>query len=154
MAVVISKSEQKAAFIDLKPLFSYVNSVYFGGDQATFNARMASLGQADNQWPYTFAQQPSQVPTVVEDDLAGQRPTAVKTTRVRRPEPRPGSRRRTARCTSTAWTATPTAVRRRRPRRAPLTEVGTVTGIGRNPTSIADSKGEPSGNIEPRPRCW
>ncbi|MDM0034201.1 hypothetical protein QTI33_18855, partial [Variovorax sp. J22P271] len=29
-----------------------------------------------------------------------------------------------------------------------LTEVGTVTGIGRNPTSIANSKGEPSGNTQ------
>ena len=79
VAVVISKSEQKAAFIDLKPLFSYVNSVYFGGDQATFNARMASLGQADNQWPYTFTQQPSQVPTVAKTISLAQRPTAVKT---------------------------------------------------------------------------
>jgi hypothetical protein len=60
-------------------LFSYVNSVYFGGDQATFNARMASLGQADNQWPYTFTQQPSQVPTVVKTVSLAQRPTAVKT---------------------------------------------------------------------------
>src|SRR4029078_9741719 len=79
VAVVISKSEQKVAFIDLKPLFTYVNSVYFGGDQATFNARTASLGQADNQRRYTFTQQPSQVPTVVKTVSLTQRPTAVKT---------------------------------------------------------------------------
>jgi len=31
-----------------------------------------------------------------------------------------------------------------------IAEVGTVTGIGRNPTSIADSKGEPSGSTQPQ----
>ena len=35
VAVVISKSEQKVAFIDLKPLFSYVNSVYFSSNVGT-----------------------------------------------------------------------------------------------------------------------
>ncbi|MDM0081258.1 hypothetical protein QTI17_11695 [Variovorax sp. J31P179] len=147
VAVVISKSEQKVAFIDLKPLFTYVNSVYFGGDQATFNSRMASLGQADNQWPYTFTQQPSQVPTVVKTVSLAQRPTAVKTSVY------DGASR--------AWVATqdgtlhiyaldgyangasPPA-----PAANALTEVGTVTGIGRNPTSIASSKGEPSGNTQ------
>ena len=147
VAVVISKSEQKVAFIDLKPLFTYVNSVYFGGDQATFNSRMASLGQADNQWPYTFTQQPSQVPTVVKTVSLAQRPTAVKTSVY------DGASR--------AWVATqdgtlhiysldgyangasPPA-----PAANALTEVGSVTGIGRNPTSIALSKGEPSGNTQ------
>jgi hypothetical protein len=145
VAVVISKSEQKAAFIDLKPLFSYVNSVYFGGDQATFNARMASLGQADNQWPYTFTQQPSQVPTVAKTISLDQRPTAVKTSVFGGP--------------SRAWVATQDGTLHiysldgyanggsaPAPAEGALTEVGTVTGIGRNPTSIADSKGEPSGN--------
>ena len=37
MAVVISKSEQKAAFIDLKPLFNHVNGVYFSV-QRTFSS--------------------------------------------------------------------------------------------------------------------
>jgi hypothetical protein len=147
VAVVISKSEQKAAFIDLKPLFSYVNSVYFGGDQATFNARMASLGQADNQWPYTFTQQPSQVPTVVKTVSLAQRPTAVKTSVFGGP--------------SRAWIATQDGTLHiygldgyanggsaPAPAANALTEVGTVTGIGRNPTSIADSKGEPSGSTQ------
>jgi hypothetical protein len=146
VAVVISKSEQKAAFIDLKPLFSYVNSVYFAGDQTTFNNRMASLGQADNQWPYTFTQQPSQVPTVVKTVSLAQRPTAVKAMAF-------GSSR--------AWIATQDGTLHTysldgyanggsapAPSASALTEVGTVTGIGRNPTSIADSKGEPSGNTQ------
>jgi hypothetical protein len=148
VAVVISKSEQKAAFIDLKPLFSYVNSVYFAGDQATFNNRMASLGQADNQWPYTFTQQPSQVPTVVKTVSLGQRPTAVKAS---------------AFGASRAWIATQDGTLHiysldgyanggsaPAPAAGALVEVGTVTGIGRNPTSIADSKGEPSGSTQPQ----
>ncbi|OUL97927.1 hypothetical protein A8M77_34420 [Variovorax sp. JS1663] len=61
VAVVISKSEKKAAFIDLKPLFTYVNGVYFGSGPTEFT----NLGQADNQWPYTFANKPQQTPTVI-----------------------------------------------------------------------------------------
>jgi hypothetical protein len=149
VAVVISKSEQKAAFIDLSPLFTYVNSVYFGGDQTTFNTRMASLGQADNQWPYTFTQQPSQVPTVIKTVSLPAKPTAVKTTIFGSP--------------SRAWIATQDGTlhiysldgyaqggSNPAPSATAFTEVGSVTGLGRNPTSLATSKGEPSnGNIEP-----
>src|SRR5437868_1503075 len=152
VAVVISKSEQKAAFIDLKPLFTYVNSVYFGGDLATFTSRMASLGQADDQWPYTFAQQPSQMPTVEKTVSLSGRPTAVKTSLY-------GSATR-------AWIATQDGTMHiysldgyasggAAPAPSPnaFTEVGTVTGLGRNPTSIATSKAEPtntsSSNIDP-----
>ncbi len=118
VAVVISKSEQKVAFIDLKPLFTYVNSVYFGGDQATFNSRMASLGQADNQWPYTFTQQPSQVPTVVKTVSLAQRPTAVKTS-VYDGASRAWVATQDGTLHIYAWTATPTALRLRHRRRTP-----------------------------------
>jgi hypothetical protein len=76
VAVVISKSEKKAAFIDLKPLFSYVNNVYFGTGPTEFT----NLGQADNQWPYTFANKPQQTPTVISTVTLDDRPTAVRTT--------------------------------------------------------------------------
>jgi len=143
MAVVISKTEKKAAFIDLKPLFSYVNSIYFGGDIGTFNARMASLGQADGQWPYAFASQPQQAPTVVKMISLAEKPTAVKTT-VWGPNQRawiatqdgmlrvyslgnyaPGG---------TATATTPSAI-------AELPQF--AINVGRNPTSLAWSKGEP-----------
>ena len=142
VAVVISKSEQKAAFIDLKPLFTYVNNTYFNVDQATFNARMASLGMADNQWPYTFAQDASQMPQVVKTVSLSGRPTAVKASVY-------GSSR--------AWIATQDGTLHiysldgyapggsvGTPSASAFTEVGTVTGLGRNPTSIASSKAEPS----------
>ena len=64
MAVVISKSEKKAAFIDLRPLFTFVNGVYFGGSQDQFNQTMSSLGQGDSQWPYSFGYKPEATPTL------------------------------------------------------------------------------------------
>jgi hypothetical protein len=143
VAVVISKSEQKAAFIDLKPLFTYVNNVYFGGDQATFSARMASLGMADNQWPYTFAQDASQMPRVVKTVSLSGRPTAVKASVYGGP--------------GRAWIATQDGTLHiysldgyapggavGTPSASAFKEVGTVSGLGRNPTSIASSKAEPS----------
>ncbi|MEJ8845073.1 hypothetical protein [Variovorax rhizosphaerae] len=143
MAVVISKSEKKAAFIDLKPLFSYANSVYFGGDIGTFNARMASLGQADNQWPYTFANQPQQKPTTVSMLALADKPTAVRTT-VWGPNQR-------------AWIATHDGMLRvyslgnyasgenvSTGTPASIAEIKSYAiNVGRNPTSLAWSKGEP-----------
>ncbi|WP_436306198.1 hypothetical protein [Variovorax sp. LjRoot290] len=132
VAVVISKSEKKAAFIDLKPLFSYVNSVYFGTGPTEFT----NLGQADNQWPYTFANKPQQTPTVISTVALDDRPTAVRTTLF-------GSVHR-------AWIATeagslriyglgnvPTGTTA-----ADITEKSRVA-IGKNPTSLAISKIDP-----------
>lgn len=77
VAVVVSKSEGKAAFINLKPLFDYYQSMYFGTG-TDFN-QTANLGQASNQWPYPFSAVSSQIPTVIKTiDLGGKRPTAVK----------------------------------------------------------------------------
>ncbi|MEJ8845072.1 hypothetical protein [Variovorax rhizosphaerae] len=143
MAVVISKSEKKAAFIDLKPLFTQLNSAYFGGDLGTFNARMASLGQGDNQWPYTFASQSLQRPTVVKMISLPDKPTAVKTT-VWGPNQR-------------AWIATQEGTLRvyslgnyAPGRTAMPTTASSIAelpqfaiAVGRNPTSLAWSKGEP-----------
>jgi hypothetical protein len=135
IAVVISKSEQQAAFIDLRPLFSYYREQYFGGDQSAFNSRVASRGPADNQWPYTFTQVPSQMPTVIKSVALAQRPTAVKVSLLSE--------------TSRAWIATqdgqlhiyklgnylnPTTAGAA----ADITDSGTTPlAVGRNPTSIA-----------------
>ncbi len=143
VAVVISKSEQKVAFIDLKPLFSYVNSVYFSSNVGA----TSNLGQAANQWPYTFDQVASQMPTVIKTVSLGARPTAVRTTMAAN-SPR-------------AWIATQDGTlhiysldgyaagsKVTSPSSSAVGEVGTVTGIGRNPTSLATSKGEPSGGVD------
>ena len=76
MAVVVSKSEQKVAFVDLKPLFQYYQSMYFGSD-ADYSAT-TNLGQGDSQWPRTFAAAPQQTPTVIKTMSLSSRPTAVK----------------------------------------------------------------------------
>jgi hypothetical protein len=145
MAVVISKSEQKAAFIDLKPLFNYVNGVYFSANVT----QTSNLGQADSQWPYTFTNTPSQIPTVVKTVSLPAKPTAVKTTLFGSPQ--------------RAWIATQDGTLHiysidgyapggtaASPNANNIAEVGTVTGIGRNPTSLGTSKGEPTNSsIEP-----
>jgi hypothetical protein len=143
VAVVISKSEQKAAFIDLKPLFSYVNGKYFS---ASVN-ETTNLGQAANQWPYTFDVAPEQTPTVVKTVSLNARPTAVRTTLLDR-NPR-------------AWIATQDGTLHvygldgyapgssvTSPAASAIAEVSTVTGIGRNPTSLAMSKGEPGVDLD------
>ncbi|PSL78956.1 hypothetical protein C7T35_40175, partial [Variovorax sp. WS11] len=139
VAVVISKSEKKAAFIDLKPLFSYVNSVYFGTGPTEFT----NLGQSDSQWPYTFAYKPQQTPTVISTVALDSRPTAVRTTLF-------GNVHR-------AWIATEEGSLRiyglgNVPTGTTATDVvekGRVA-VGKNPTSLAISKIDPENkSIEP-----
>jgi len=77
VAVVISKSEQRAAFIDLRPLFSYYRDKYFGGEQGDFNSLIAGRGDGAGQWPYTFDAAPTQKPVVVKTEDFSAKPTAV-----------------------------------------------------------------------------
>jgi hypothetical protein len=137
VAVVISKSEKKAAFIDLKPLFSYVNSVYFGTGPTEFT----NLGQADNQWPYTFANKPQQTPTVISTVSLDSKPTAVKTTVF-------GNVHR-------AWVATEEGSLRiyglgNVPTGTTATDVveKSRVAIGKNPTSLAISKIDPDSGVD------
>lgn len=76
VAVVVSKSEQKVAFVDLKPLFQYYQSRYL--EDANFR-ETTNLGMGDSQWPRTFAAESQQVPTVIKTMNLPSRPTAVKT---------------------------------------------------------------------------
>lgn len=80
MAVVISKSEKRAAFVDLRPLFSYYRAQYLVKDQAGWNALMASRGDRPDQWPFSFDVAPAQKPLVVKVIDLPQSPTAVKVT--------------------------------------------------------------------------
>jgi hypothetical protein len=139
VAVVISKSEKKAAFIDLKPLFTYVNSVYFGTGPTEFT----NLGQSDSQWPYTFAHRPQQTPTVISTVALDSRPTAVRTTLF-------GNVHR-------AWIATEEGSLRiyglgdvqTGTTATDVVERGRVA-VGKNPTSLAISKIDPENrSIEP-----
>ncbi|AWM35119.1 RICIN domain-containing protein [Hymenobacter nivis] len=76
-AVVISKAEKKAVFLDLKPLFDQVRTMYFT-TASNFN-QTRNVGQRDNQWPFPFSVTPSAAPVVVKTVDLDQTPTAVRT---------------------------------------------------------------------------
>ena len=140
VAVVVSKSEQKVAFVDLKPLFQYYQSMYFGSD-ADYNVT-ANLGDGDSQWPRTFSAASQQTPTVIKTMSVSSRPTAVKAYLW-------GANRR-------AWVATqdgklrifnlgdfPTAGTGSA---GSITE-GASVDVGRNPTGIAHPKEKAGGSV-------
>ncbi|MDM0039342.1 hypothetical protein QTH89_23090 [Variovorax sp. J22G21] len=130
VAVVISKSERKATFIDLKPLFAYYKKMYFG-TLSDFN-QTKNVGQAANQWPFTFANTAEQVPTIIKTVSLANAPTAVKASLWNTPR---------------AWIATqdgvlhtfglgnylsPTATGTA----SEVVETGSFGGIGANPTGL------------------
>ncbi len=78
MAVVISKSERRAAFIDLRPLFDFYRRSYFTSSRSQFDAIMANRGDGADQWPYTFEREASQRPRVIKVMDLPQPPTAVR----------------------------------------------------------------------------
>lgn len=73
-AVVISRAEDKAAFIDLQPLLQYYRKMYFT-TQANYE-QTKNEGPASHQWPYMFFKAPEQRPKVVAT-ISVQKPTAV-----------------------------------------------------------------------------
>ncbi|WP_244222718.1 hypothetical protein [Cupriavidus lacunae] len=77
VAAVISKSEQKVVFLDLKPLFDKVNKTYFEGTLSSLNSTLANTGQGDSQWPQAFSVD-NYAPTIVKTMSLAQKPTAVK----------------------------------------------------------------------------
>jgi hypothetical protein len=62
-AVVISKYDGKAAFIDLQPLFERVRDMYFTTEEKFQQTR--NLGPAPDQWPYPFEKDPTWTPKVI-----------------------------------------------------------------------------------------
>jgi len=63
-AVVIGKHENKAAFLDLQPLFQKVREMYFTSEENYQKTR--GSGPAPGQWPYSFEACPSWKPPVVK----------------------------------------------------------------------------------------
>lgn len=70
IAVILSKEEKKAIFLDLGPLFRNFYNVYYGTS--------APPSVATGTFPPTFAQTPSQTPVVIKTVTFTDRPTAVK----------------------------------------------------------------------------
>ncbi len=73
-AVVASKYQNKAAFIDLQPLFGRVREMYFTTEENY--AKTRDQGAEPGKWPYTFEHDPSWKPAVVKTIDVPQ-PTAV-----------------------------------------------------------------------------
>lgn len=78
MAVVVSKTEKRAAFIDLKPLFQYYRTQYLAKDQNGWNQLIGNRGAGASQWPFTFDFAPAQKPVVAKVVDLPEAPTAVR----------------------------------------------------------------------------
>jgi len=72
--VVVSKYDQKVAFIDLQPLFARVREMYFTTQENYDKTR--DQGPDPKQWPYTFDVDPALKPVVVKV-VSNAVPTAV-----------------------------------------------------------------------------
>jgi tetrahydromethanopterin S-methyltransferase subunit B len=77
VAAVISKSEKKVVFLDLKPLFDKVNNTYFEGSFSDLQNTLNNTGLEESQWPQTFAVD-NYAPTIVKTMSLAEKPTAVK----------------------------------------------------------------------------
>ncbi len=129
-AVVISKSEKKAIFIDLKPLFQQFHDQYF---TTLSNFQLTqTLGSAANQWPYAFSYAPSSMPTIVKTVSLTDTPTAVAAAMS---------------VVDRAWIATQDGTLHiwsvggygdnTASSPTQIAEMGSVSGVGNNPTNIA-----------------
>jgi len=77
IAAVISKSEKKVIFLNLKPLFDKVNNTYFEGTLSSLQSTLANTGLGDSQWPQVFSVS-NYAPTIVKTMSLAAKPTAVK----------------------------------------------------------------------------
>jgi hypothetical protein len=133
-AVVISKREEKAAFIDLQPLFNRVFQLYFTTEENFQKTRI--LGNGPTQWPYTFVGDPAWKPRVVTTFDVPE-PTAVLASMSGGENARAyiASLDGTVRTFKLGGLATEAA-----PSAEQVVQVG-ETRIGRNPTCLAYQKG-------------
>lgn len=70
-AVVISRWEEKATFLDLTPLFKFLRKVYFGTEEDWQKAK------AQDNWPFSFESNPEMKPTVIKTVTVA-KPSAVR----------------------------------------------------------------------------
>ncbi|HEX8330122.1 MAG TPA: RICIN domain-containing protein [Hymenobacter sp.] len=138
-AVIISKAEKKAVFLDLKPLFDQVRTMYFT-TRSNFD-QTQNLGQQPGQWPFAFSVTPNAAPVVAKTVTLNDAPTAVRTSLEQGVnQAYVATEDGTLRLFSvggygTAAGGTPSAI----------AEVGSVN-VGNNPTSIAYVKDKSWGN--------
>lgn len=64
LIMVGSKDEATAVLIDASPLFQFINKMYFS-DRTTF-LKTTDVGPGADQWPYSFAKAPEQIPKIAK----------------------------------------------------------------------------------------
>lgn len=74
-ALVASHEENKAVFVDLTPLFSYMRESYLSSSKA-FEKTISTRGAAPGQWPVVFEQNKAALP-VITREFSIPSPTAV-----------------------------------------------------------------------------
>lgn len=74
LAVVISKSEKKVVFVDLTPIFAYINKMYFSSREQYLLT--TNIGDGTDQWPFTFTKAPEQMPTIIKTFNVESEPTS------------------------------------------------------------------------------
>jgi hypothetical protein len=75
-ALVGSRYERRVLLYNLTPLFQAIKAGMFR-DFPTFQAHMANIGTGAGQWPPTFAENPSETPTLIKTIDFSQQVTAV-----------------------------------------------------------------------------
>lgn len=75
-ALVASRYERKVLLLDLTPLFQTISQGMFGS-WSQFRANVANTGVGAGEWPPTFAEHPSETPTVVKTMEFGSEVTAI-----------------------------------------------------------------------------
>ena len=75
-AVVASRAENRVSFVNMTPLYQYYRKMYLG-TQADYNRTVDASITDPAKWPFSFATEPSQRPTVVTTVSVTQ-PTSVR----------------------------------------------------------------------------
>jgi hypothetical protein len=76
LVAVISKTEKRLMLIDMKPMFDFMYSYYLAPDRNKY-LLTRNLGSGAQQWPFTFAKNPEQMPTIIKTIDLPSAPTAV-----------------------------------------------------------------------------
>lgn len=163
IAKVISQSEKSGCYIDLGPVYAYLNDMYLGSPAK--NLETQTLGFGPTQWPYTLADKPAAQAVVVKSETYSDNPTAVDVTpsygywskddqtRAYEPDgpfqptphyPRARTLFRNGTLQVHSLGRYAAGIKPTTPSPTDIALVGTVTGLGNNCCSLAASKSPPN----------
>ncbi|MEJ7685605.1 MAG: hypothetical protein WKG52_00645 [Variovorax sp.] len=140
--VVASGQEGTGCVIDMKPLMSYYNDMYFGS--AAKHAETRNMGQGASQWPYLIADHPESAPVIVKELSGLGEVRNIWMTQIDTPFPIAVAvtKTGTAKVFSLGRYAPGEFVKAPAP--ADIAQVGSLSGLGDNITDVAYCKGHAS----------